>query len=676
MTSSLLSNPLSTRADVESALNAILSPLDRHLSPGHARVSIGHTAAHFDDIAVQLEGYARRLWGAAPFGVESDSIDWSSYRTGLANGTNPSHPEFWGNPAKDFPDQRLMAPIGFAIALIPDKIWYPLSNAAKRNVETWLLQINECVLVNLGLARVGAQHSLDAMHDGLDKAEEWYLGDGWYSDGVRAQRDYYVTFAIHYYCLIYAQIASTIPELRDSERAERYRTRAAQIAPDILHYFDPDTGACIPFGRSLTYRFACAAFWGAMVFAEVGSNHPESANTVSTAVAKGVWLRHLKWWFQRPEIFNGDGTLSIGWAYPNLMMAESYNSPGSPYWALKAFLPLVLPQGHPFWSNDDTPAAPPPKLPSPHPVPHAYSIFIHSRRSPSHTYVLTSGQAATFASMRHSGEKYSKLSYSATFGFSVPVGAYGLEQIVPDCTLALSDDVDVKDGNGCHWRVRRVAKDAKLIRGSPSLEPIGHGKERLQVGMVATWDAWKDVDVKTWIIPMPAGEASFEGDWHLRVHRIVTGRTIWTCDGGFSVSGVKSDGSRRRLVAWDDVLDEGVLSSQSSETTSSSALVRSIDGTTGIRAIRWSPKPTEAALDATGQLPVEARIINCAPDSNIMFPKSLLPTLNTELSPRAEPHWLISGVFAVAGHSADDRSWRRAWEEELPIPDWLRQVLK
>ncbi|KAG8988830.1 hypothetical protein FRB94_000375, partial [Tulasnella sp. JGI-2019a] len=344
------------------------------------------------------------------------------------------------------------------------------------------------VLVNLGLARVGAKHSLEAMHDGLDKVEEWYLGDGWYSDGVRAQRDYYVTFAIHYYCLIYAQISTSFPSLYDPERAHRYRTRAAQIAPDMLHYFDPDTGACIPFGRSLTYRFACGAFWGAMVYAGVG------LDTVSTAVVKGVLMRHLRWWFERPEIFNNDGTLSIGWAYPNLIMAESYNSPGSPYWALKAFLPLALPSTHPFWSEAEAPLL---ALPSPHPIPHTYSILIHSRRSPSHTYALASGQSATFASMRHTAEKYSKLCYSATFGFSVPVGAYGLEQAVPDCTLALSDDADIKDGNGCHWRVRRVPKDAKMIRG-PGLSATGDGEGKFEVGMVAGWDAWRDVDVKTW----------------------------------------------------------------------------------------------------------------------------------------------------------------------------------
>jgi len=45
---------------------------------------------------------------------------------------------------------------------------------------------------------------------------------------------------------------------------------------------------------------------------------------------EGLALRHLRWWAQRPITYN-DGSLSIGYAYPNLNMAEAYNAPGS-YW--------------------------------------------------------------------------------------------------------------------------------------------------------------------------------------------------------------------------------------------------------------------------------------------------------------------------------------------------------
>lgn len=40
--------------------------------------------------------------------------------------------------------------------------------------------------------------------------------------------------------------------------------------------------------------------------------------------------------------------LTIGYAYPNILMSENYNVPGSPYWCMKAFAFLMLPAGHPF----------------------------------------------------------------------------------------------------------------------------------------------------------------------------------------------------------------------------------------------------------------------------------------------------------------------------------------
>ena len=48
-----------------------------------------------------------------------------------------------------------------------------------------------------------------------------------------------------------------------------------------------------------------------------------------------------------------DGVMPVGYAYPNLIMSEPYNSAQSPYWALKAFLPLMLPEDHPFWASDE-----------------------------------------------------------------------------------------------------------------------------------------------------------------------------------------------------------------------------------------------------------------------------------------------------------------------------------
>ena len=74
------------------------------------------------------------------------------------------------------------------------------------------------------------------------------------------------------------------------------------------------TGAAIPFGRSLTYRFACGAFFAALAVAEV-SDMP--APLSSAGAVKGFLLRHMRWWATHSDdIFCSDGTMNIGYLYP------------------------------------------------------------------------------------------------------------------------------------------------------------------------------------------------------------------------------------------------------------------------------------------------------------------------------------------------------------------------
>ena len=134
-----------------------------------------------------------------------------------------------------------MAAIGFGLALVPEHLWDPLPGSARNNLSRWLNQINHRqvyddnwyffrVLVNLGLARVGAAHDADATRAALDRLDEFYLGDGWYSDGPLPQCDYYVAFAMHFYGLLYACLNGE----RDPARAERFRARSAARGPRSL----------------------------------------------------------------------------------------------------------------------------------------------------------------------------------------------------------------------------------------------------------------------------------------------------------------------------------------------------------------------------------------------------------------------------------------------------------
>jgi len=74
---------------------------------GGVRIRLGYSGAAFDQAAGDLEGFARPLWGLAPAQAGGASwVDWEPMRRGLACGTNPQHPEYWGE-ARDY-DKRLV----------------------------------------------------------------------------------------------------------------------------------------------------------------------------------------------------------------------------------------------------------------------------------------------------------------------------------------------------------------------------------------------------------------------------------------------------------------------------------------------------------------------------------------------------------------------------------------
>ena len=105
-----------------------------------------------------------------------------------------------------------------------------------------------------------------------------------------------------------------------------------------------DDGASIPYGRSMTYRFAVISFWGVLPLITKSDEEP----VIPWGVLKGLFLRNLRWWSEQPVSRFRSNVLSVGFSYPNQFMCEAYNSPESPYWAFKAYVPLMLLEDHPF----------------------------------------------------------------------------------------------------------------------------------------------------------------------------------------------------------------------------------------------------------------------------------------------------------------------------------------
>ncbi len=489
----LSANPLLTRADVERAVGDLFLPLLPYFSTSGARVRLSAAAAHFDRAAADLEGFARPLWGIAPLAAGSGAFaHWHLYRRGLSAGTDPKHPDYWGAIKRTDQRQVELAAIGFALRMARADLWDPLDKADKRRIATYLISGREHhfvnnnwkffrVMIDLGLMHCGIVVDAKTRNAYLDGVEPFVLGKGWYRDGPSRSADHYIPFAFHYYGLIYAALSD------DTTRAARYRERAAEFARAIRHWYAPD-GSALPFGRSLTYRFAHAGFWGALAFAGV--------EALPWGQIKGYYLRNLRWWARQP-IFDRDGVLSIGYAYPNLLVSEGYNSAGSPYWAMKAFLPLALPEEHPFWAAHEEE---PETFDAPVPLSEPGMVAQHL---PGHIVALTSGQQE--GHWRGMAEKYGKFAYSTRYGFSIEANDRRFADAACDGMLGFSDD-------GVHLRMRE-SNDAALI---------------VEDKLYARWRPYADVTVETWLVPA--------GLWHIRLHLVTTPRRLEVAEGGFAIT--------------------------------------------------------------------------------------------------------------------------------------------
>lgn len=562
------SNPLSSRRDVVAYLSGMLGALDKQFPPGSSRFSLGETCAHYATDIAQMEGLSRALWGLFPLMAGGEGEPWSEkYLDAIKLGTDPQSAGYWGETGPY--DQRLveMAAYGLGLSLLGDKLLERFTEREVMNLHAWLSQITDAqmpdsnwnyfaIMVQLGFKRAGLPYDQRAIDRRFALMDAYYLGDGWYSDGPGRPKDYYISMAFHFYGLIYATLSG------DEARADVLRERSRLFAEDFIYWSAAD-GASVPFGRSLTYRFAMVAFWSAVAFSGL--------EVFTPGIVKGIILRHLRWWQQQP-MTDRDGILTLGFAYPNLAMCEDYNSPGSPYWALKTYLILALPEAHPFWLADEEPL---PALAEKHVIPHAQQILIHAEKS-QHVTLLTAGQLE-LNNYVNTDAKYTKFAYSSRFGFTIERGRFGLKHAACDSMLLLADGDD-------YYRGRRECEAVRVDENY----------------LYSRWSPWHDVHIDTWQIPF--------GEWHLRLHRINSARTLQTAEGGFAV--MKTEHQIRERGCY----------------------LAAENGSSVI--VDLSPAIT--------RLPDS---IVTPPNSSIMFPEcAAIPLLKTDI-PQGES-WLCCAVFA------------------------------
>jgi hypothetical protein len=265
---------------------ALLRPLVPHFSRGKGRIKIpSATAAHFDESAAQLEGFARPLWavGALLLALENGvreglEIEISElvqpWMDGFISGTDPEHTDYWG-VMSDI-DQRMVEAeiISFALLAAPDHILGSMTATQKRNVAAWLRSLHNLpmpknnwrwfrVFANVALVKVlgePLENVQQEISSDLDILDSFYRFDGWSADGpwqrpqqgweeviasertgrrdaigAGRQADYYSgSFAIQFSQLLFVRYASDM----DPARAQQYRARAREFGSEFWRYFD------------------------------------------------------------------------------------------------------------------------------------------------------------------------------------------------------------------------------------------------------------------------------------------------------------------------------------------------------------------------------------------------------------------------------------------------------
>lgn len=202
-------------------------------------------------------------------------------------------------------------------------------------------------LIESFLLSIGEDADQYALTVASNKINEWYLSDGWYSDGPEMALDYYNAYVIHpmYIEMLEACNAkgfwTPIKTELAIKRMQRFNTFMERlISPE---------GTYPAFGRSVVYRMGA---FQTLAMAAWKYGMPEG---VSNGQVRSALTAVMKNMFSVEGNFNEGGFLALGFCGHQPDLSNYYTNNGSLYMTSLVFMPLGLPASHPFWSDPAEP---------------------------------------------------------------------------------------------------------------------------------------------------------------------------------------------------------------------------------------------------------------------------------------------------------------------------------
>lgn len=313
--------------------------------------------------AEKFEGLARSFLIAAPLlhnEPEAEVCGYSMkeyYKQQILLSVTPGTPNYLLRVEEIFPEAKPgekafqhtceCASLVIGLTMCKEVIWDSYTQPEKEQIAGYLSNFGHSytshhnwrlfnMLILAFLDREGYPVDRDMMRDHAQVIVSYYAGNGWYRDGHLF--DYYCPWAFHVYGPLWNQWYGYEKEPYLASKIEQYSHELVETYP---HMFDGD-GHVTMWGRSGTYRSAASAPLAASLLLPNSSVDPGWARRITS----GAVLQFVT----REECFY-EGVPCLGFYGPFQPFVQTYSCAASPFWLANAWVCLMLPKDHPFWTE-------------------------------------------------------------------------------------------------------------------------------------------------------------------------------------------------------------------------------------------------------------------------------------------------------------------------------------
>lgn len=314
-----------------------------------------------DTRVAYLETFGRLMAGVAPWlNLPDDNSEEGKKRAQIrkwalksyANGVDPESPDYlhWNIHSQNLVDAAYLA----ESFLRCPSLWQSLDATTQqryvkefKSLRTILTPFNNWLLframVEAFLLNVGEEADGYALGVATRKISEWYLSDGFYSDGPEFSLDYYNSYVIHPMFIEVLEIME--PKGLYAPVKKELALRRMQRFNQLIERLISPEGTFPAIGRSATYRMGA---FQSLAMSAWKYGLPEGMTNGQVRHALTTVMKNM---FGVEGNFNKEGFLQLGFAGHQPDLADYYTNNGSLYMTSLVFLPLGLPESHPFWSD-------------------------------------------------------------------------------------------------------------------------------------------------------------------------------------------------------------------------------------------------------------------------------------------------------------------------------------